>query len=432
MSRQSHPSSHHSSHDADEYFDLVKASDELSEGTTLMLEKFRDHEGVRGHEVERLENVLLSSEYLRSALDEAIEFDHLNEIVPLSAQGGDINAGGMYDFRNKTLSLSLSGPDDQFNSVDLVFVIGHELQHAMDRQTLVSDQNAAIAEYERAISHPARYDRQNNIYDITAATHIAIESTREHEARAEIGGWNAVASTLHEHLVDRPPTLDEMQRMCSNRTGDFLQAAVTQTGTSHGFALRPGLTVNNRMQMSLSWNNIQSMKVYYADAQRPPGEGFGVERNTDYRNLTASRYVNLATTHMGLYEQYRPDQAHMIRLDMKSLHLSGQQLRGAGLYASERTAPMFVYDGSNPRLGLIPTMLHDGATIPRHPMAAATSPTTHYQAAVNGAHQKTNEPTTSAGSSALTGAGQRNLLEKQEIPLITRRPASKNRHTSRR
>ncbi|WP_230434030.1 hypothetical protein [Xanthomonas melonis] len=81
---------------------------------------------------------------------------------------------------------------------DLIFVLGHEIQHSLYSPT------AALAreQFKTEAIKTAR-----STHDYTAAGEKVLASNRADEATAEIAGWNAIVSAVKSRNPDVPPSL---------------------------------------------------------------------------------------------------------------------------------------------------------------------------------------------------------------------------------
>jgi hypothetical protein len=167
-----------------------------------------------------------------------------------------------------TRAMSIPNPDAG-HPMELVFTLGHETQHALDAHDATHLKGTFVPAVD-AISRSAERP-----HDYTAALRDLIEDSRESEARAEIGGFNAVVSAMRQAGM----TVDaaDLARTMPTWSEDFL---TPRPGDPQGHAWR-GLTRNADGSLPFSDANVDAMKVNYADAL--PGS-FGPNGLLDYRH----------------------------------------------------------------------------------------------------------------------------------------------------
>jgi hypothetical protein len=177
----------------------------------------------------------------------------------------------------------MSIPDpDAGHPMELVFLLGHETQHALDAHDATHLKGTFLPAVD-AISRSAE-----GPHDYTAPLQGLIEDSRESEARAEIGGFNAVISAMRQagmsvdaaDLARTMPTLSE----------DFL---TPDANDPQGYAWR-GVARNADGTLPFTAGNVDAMKVNYADDL--PGT-FGPNGLLDYRHqalLNGLEFIQVA------------------------------------------------------------------------------------------------------------------------------------------
>jgi hypothetical protein len=278
-----------------------------------------------------LEHAIEASPVLKTKLQEAIAAGHLDSFRFVAADDG---AGGSYSPTEKSLNLNAGSFRGEAN---LVFVLGHETQHALSLQGLAPAYDTALtaAIAVRADNNSAPASRAAP-RDYTDVVRDVVEGTRREEAQAHIGGFNALASYVrHERHLDRAPTTREMYETAPGRMSDFINV----TGMIwKDYTMKPGLAREADGTMALSDENINRMKVYYAD--KFPGT-FGPNGLMDYRNqaiFNAWKEIHTAETGYGQHRsilaasaatgpdgQLAPDYApvqHAYKIDFAALGAS--------------------------------------------------------------------------------------------------------------
>lgn len=176
-------------------------------------------------------------------------------------------AGGGYAAESKSIVIHHS----QLTSKnDLIFVLGHETQHALSLRGVPSHRDDLASDINQIAQGAQRP------HDYTPAVARYVEAVRGEEAQAHIGGFNALHSSLAQKK--QPVTLEAMYDAEPFRMRDF----ITQTGTwpFQQYALRPGLTLSQDGTLAHSQSNVDAMKGYYAD--KMPGT-FGENGLLNYR-----------------------------------------------------------------------------------------------------------------------------------------------------
>lgn len=195
-----------------------------------------------------------------------------------------LHDGGQYDIRTGALGfptalLARAGKEPTvFN--DMVFTAGHEVQHALNQHGA----RYSLEEF-RQWTESTVTDSATPRHDYTDLVDRLIERQRTEEARAHIGGFNALSSRLDENNWFMKPTLEELYKAEPFRMGDFIER--TGQGERATYALKPGLSLDKDMQMPLIETNIEAMRGYYFDKPVVQGHGHGANHDQDYRHHIA-------------------------------------------------------------------------------------------------------------------------------------------------
>jgi hypothetical protein len=222
-----------------------------------------------------LRHAIESSPELRQNLLTAIGEGLLERFDKNTSPG----AGAAYS--PTTRAMSIPNPDAG-HPMELVFLLGHETQHALDAHDDTHLKGVFLPAVD-AISHSVERP-----HDYTAPLQGLIEASRESEARAEIGGFNAVISAMRQagmsvdaaDLARTMPTLSE----------DFL---APDANDPQGYAWR-GVARNADGTLPFTAANVDAMKVNYADDL--PGT-FGPNGLLDYRHqalLNGLEFIQVA------------------------------------------------------------------------------------------------------------------------------------------
>lgn len=164
------------------------------------------------------------SGYLRNAIESSPDLQrHLLQaidegVIIRLAKGGYPGALASYSPLERTMSVPYP---DHGHPLELVAVAGHETRHALDghgRSELVDTFLPAI----EAIA------RSPGPHDYTAPLLALVESRRTGEARAEIGGFNAVVSAMQR--MDITPDPANIARMMPEQAQSFVAPVPGQPG----------------------------------------------------------------------------------------------------------------------------------------------------------------------------------------------------------
>ncbi len=201
---------------------------------------------------------------LRKRMVDAVQEGYLEKFDNTLPPHG---AGGGYAAESKSIVIHQS---QLGNKNDLVFVLGHETQHALSLRGVQSHHDDLVSDINQVAQGAQRP------HDYTPAVARYVEAVRAEEAQAHIGGFNALHSSLAQKK--QPVTLEAMYDAEPFRMRDF----ITQTGSwpFQQYTLRPGLTLSQDGTLAHSQGNVDAMKVYYAD--KMPGT-FGDNGLLNYR-----------------------------------------------------------------------------------------------------------------------------------------------------
>ena len=161
----------------------------LSDRAQAVIDDFAARPGVTHDHVGCLRAVIHSSPELARSFDKAISSGDLGRLLPLPESS---SAGGTYEAANRSISLPLIKLT-RTNVNEATFVLGHEVQHAINRQ----ETRRADLAFFHDIDQSARHDQ-----DYTRPIARVIRAHRRDEASANIAGWNALADRLRH----RDPT----------------------------------------------------------------------------------------------------------------------------------------------------------------------------------------------------------------------------------
>ncbi|MBP6749433.1 MAG: hypothetical protein KA144_07330 [Xanthomonadaceae bacterium] len=200
---------------------------------------------------------------LRARLLEAVESGHLVAIDDRRVEGG---AAG-YKVANKTISILPVFNHGDEACIELMFQLGHEVEHARSRASLNYTERALIP----SVTDLAGEGQPGGTRDYTPIVQAFIENTRLEEGRAHLGGFNAVASFLLKYgSGDR--LLEHAYEHLPERMTDFID----RTG-EHGrysYALKPELVADKDGLLNLTdRHNWKAMAAQYADRAHVTDDG---------------------------------------------------------------------------------------------------------------------------------------------------------------
>jgi hypothetical protein len=230
-------------------------------------------------------NALQNSPALVTQINAAVASDDLRGFSLLPA---GTNAGGQYDPSGRRMELPASiittPAGGTYNANELTFVMGHEIQHAINRPTQATATNTFVTEVNR-IGQTAQA-----VHDYTAPLNTRLAANRQDEASAHIAGFNATVSMVRSGNGNQNPSLEDIYRAHPGRMQDFI--AVTP-GTPATYALRAGLALNADMTMTPNATNTEAMGRHYYD-QPGTSARIGANGDSNYQNYYATAWVGYA------------------------------------------------------------------------------------------------------------------------------------------
>jgi hypothetical protein len=234
----------------------------------------------------QLRELIETTPALKEAFLEQVDKGHLlrlERLPPAARALGDYSpyAGEMRVSINK-LNAAANGNAEAANS--LRFTLGHEIEHAAQRDALLESSKALEDSVRRIVIGPSPHD-------YTAALKAYNERERSFEVAAEIAGFNALA----EYVRNRDPnaTLKDLYEATDDMSPyidvDWLADPETYT-------LQPGLTLDNNLKMPSTQENRGAVGKYFYEANGYPEQRVGdalndiarLERNV----LNAARAAN--------------------------------------------------------------------------------------------------------------------------------------------
>ncbi len=247
-----------------------------------ILKAFEAGDTKTDHPGKNLRELLEKSPDLKARILDSVDKGHLEKFALLPAGA---NAGGTYSPDTKTIELPrefLKKADkDKAAASELVFVMGHEIQHSFNSTVSDKATDAFVKGVETIAKGPGPHD-------YTSTVKTLIQNYREDEAGAHIGGFNAVSSQV---LKNNPKAgLKELYNENPGRMGDFIERG--GKAPAFTYALKPGLTIEADMTLKSSAENVKAMGKHYFD-QPPSSARLGTKGNQDYPNYYGEWAVNV-------------------------------------------------------------------------------------------------------------------------------------------
>jgi hypothetical protein len=280
-----------------------------------ILKDFEAADTKTDHPGKNLRGLLDKSPDLKARILDSVDKGHLEKFALLPAGA---NAGGTYNSDSKTIELPASylktADKNKTAASELVFVMGHEIQHSFNSTASDKAVNAFVKDVYKTAGNAGPHD-------YTSAVKTLIQSNREDEAGAHIGGFNAIAS---QAMKDNPKAgLKELYNAYPGRMEDFIDRG--GKAPTFTYALKPGLTIDADMTLKASPENVKAMGKHYFD-QPPSSARLGDKGNQDYPNY----YGEWAVNYIGEVEKQiqtaakKADPSHVapeVRLNLKELGL---------------------------------------------------------------------------------------------------------------
>ena len=295
--------------------------------------------------VDNLQATLNASPVLEAQLRQAIAGRPPSQGAPVRAfesLPGTVHAGGTYTPDTGALALppaALHRPpvafqQDAYARTDLMFVMGHELQHGLN----AADKRVERARFIEDIAQVAR--NGGPAYDYTAPLARYPQAARSDEAKAQIAGWNAILSELQQgspgaNLAEMFDLANRTENAGTQRIKDF----VFREDGSRQVEARPGLAFEPDGSLRMTESNIAAVAQHYFD-KSPEQTRIGHHGDSDYPNYYGADAVTVVIyTHRQLARQ-TDGSTPPIQLDMDQLRLQEVLLERNGLAFPPSSTPL--------------------------------------------------------------------------------------------
>ncbi|RCK71032.1 hypothetical protein DT076_00690 [Desertihabitans brevis] len=306
-----------------------EARPRLSDGSRALFERFAARPGAGADRAAALRRHVESSPALVRQLNQAVAAD---ELRGFTVQPADVNAGGTYDPSTRHISVPLSQLEDRY---ECVFVMGHEVQHALNR--------AAVEDADTRFPTDLHQQASSGSLDYTTPVATLMQAQRWDEASANLAGWNALVShhTSAAAEAGRPQPSLATVAASNGRTRDVVEGDVLT-----GYHVRPNLSLGPDLTAELTPANIEGMAQNYVD--RPAAETrLGHHGNSDYANYYGAYAVGVTVQyHRAMYPP-QPGVAEVpFALDLQRLGLDRALMEQNGVHLGGSRQPMPFLDTS--------------------------------------------------------------------------------------
>jgi hypothetical protein len=247
------------------------------------------------HPGNNLRDLLDHSPDLKARFLDSVDHGHLErfDLLPIGT-----HAGGEYASDTKGMNLPQSFLDSASTSktanktskaaeAELVFVMGHEIQHSFNSTVTADATDKFTKEIEKVAQGPGPHN-------YTSAINNLIQTNRRDEASANLGGFNALASQIQH---DNPKaTLKDFYEASHFRMRDFIDRSGSKPNFT--YALKPDLTLDKDkdgktlMHLSASKENVEAMGKHYFDKNLIAPNGLGPKGDQNYHNYYGEWTLN--------------------------------------------------------------------------------------------------------------------------------------------
>ncbi len=254
-------------------------------------------------------------------LNSAVASGQLTEIRPLPL---GTNVGGQFvpgaSAMEVPLQIMTTPSGGRFNPAELTYVLGHEVQHAINQPGLVASRTAFVDEMKRISA------AGNAVNDYTAPTAAVLAANRRDEATAQVGGWNATVDMVR--ATNPTPSTEDIYRANPGRMQRYIDIT---PGTPDTYATKPGVTLNADMSMSPSAPNVEAMGRAFFDNPASVSR-LGHHGNSDYTNVYALDAINYIAWHeQNFARPLSNGSMPQVQLNMTQLGLSESIIEQNGL-----------------------------------------------------------------------------------------------------
>ena len=264
-------------------------------------------------------DLIESTPQLKADILESIKKGNLDKFEAISGT----NPLGYYSADNKALAVSADQLNDAGKKTQTAnsirFTLGHEIQHGVNRQDILDQDNKLRTDAKATAKTPSPHDYTDELKTYN-------QTSRKIETSAEIAGFNTLAS----YVTSKNPkaTLKDLYDASPDDMRMYINADLSKSPPT--YAAKPGLTIGSDLKIESTPKNVEAMGKLFYDANGYPaneaGRAVGMIAKEERDALAAARMA----------DPKHP--APEIRVDLKALDLTGMPL------------PRGFTDSSRPRL----------------------------------------------------------------------------------
>jgi hypothetical protein len=289
-----------------------------------MLQRFETAYNTRNPQLAvNLRELIERSPVLKADIQQSIANGSLTEIRLFENNAN--NTGAEYSRKDRRIlipeeHLANANTPHRYDE-EIIFKLGHEIRHAVDRANGTRDNDQFNSEIWR-IS-----ETSGDRHDYTQTVANFIKENRESESYAHIGGFNAISSMVRAENPDA--TLEDIYKAHPARMADFIEVTGTFRKT---YAMKENISIDENMQLPYSAANVDAMKTYYFD-KSPEEAKLGPNQDWDYRHYYANeafRRIDIAEQEVATYrrEHGEPDaRPASVTADLRALELDPNKIR---------------------------------------------------------------------------------------------------------
>jgi hypothetical protein len=240
-----------------------KKGNTMSENEAKLEKMVAEFQRVHPNEGENLRELIATTPELKERFLAAIERGNLESIGFLDAETRS-GALGTYDPDKKSIQLPIDHlmlSDDFASSANkLRTTIGHEIEHAVEREAILAIQGKLTKAREEILAGPSPHD-------YTDALRTFDREFRDREARDEIGGINILAAHLRRENSEA--TQLELLAKLYAADPDEMQHYLNPEGKAPNINYIPkeGISFNDQFQIETTPENVEAFGRHFYDAR---------------------------------------------------------------------------------------------------------------------------------------------------------------------
>lgn len=275
--------------------------------------------------------VLNSSPQFQTEVIKAIASGSLEKLALFNR---DTSAGAYYSPSDKGIYLKLDYLMKNSEKEILLFITGHELQHANDGR----EAKDVFNQFRQAIE----YEDGTKTFDLTPSLSTYIDHLLANEARAHIAGWNAVVQAMEADgkIYDN----NEIWKIKFGYQSHFLENKFSLDANKYVVSLKEGLVIDKNGYMAMDDNNIARMTEHYALS----GRSLGKEGQSTYPESYSASYITALCAAFPKDIEMIKNMPHL-QVDFSKIQgeLTVAGIQSVGLKINNSTGRCLVMDVSN-------------------------------------------------------------------------------------